>query len=127
MEMSDKLKSFIHWMTTILIFVCIIGFIFIPIAIIMLAPTFWPESDFSGFKDWISSASIFVSFFSAILGAYSIHQASDSNKTTQGILNDLQTIKANQEITNRIILMPSPKIRETEYETKSWDNDNTTN
>ena len=60
--------------------------------------TFFPEKDISGFKEYINTLCVILSFLSAGLGCYSIWQAFVSDKHAEKIINSLQTIEREQRI-----------------------------
>ena len=99
--MGPQLKKTISWTIYIVIAICIVGGVLIPAFITMIQPTFFPEADISGFISWMQTASIWVSFFSAALGGFSVWQATRSEKETKAVLDTIRqtinTIKVGQD------------------------------
>lgn len=94
--MSGKLKNVILW--TLYIVVLIIGLsAIIALGVNVLAPTFFPDADISGFKNYINTFGIILSFLSVGLGMFSIYQANISGKQAVEMLNSIQELKIQQE------------------------------
>ena len=101
--MEQKLKNIICWTTYITIaFLTLITVI--TLCVNLVAPTFFPDKDISGFKSYINTASIILSFLSAGLAFFSIWQARESGKQATVILNEIHEIKHKQEILSKDIL-----------------------
>ena len=95
--MSDRLKHIIPW--TLYVSVVLIAlFTVVSLGINVLAPTFFPETDISGFKDYINTFCVILSFLSVGLGIYSIWQASESSKQANEMVNSIHALKQQQEL-----------------------------
>lgn len=95
--MDKRLKSAIQW--TLYIAVIVIAIMtLISLAINMLAPTFFPNKNISGFKEYINTSCIFLSFLSVGLGIYSIWQASESGKQANEMVSSIKALKQQQEL-----------------------------
>ena len=77
--MSDKLKHTMQWSLYILMMIIVIV-TFICLGINIIAPTFFTNTNINGFKDYINTLGVILSFLSAGLGIYSILQANVSGK-----------------------------------------------
>lgn len=95
--MSDKLKYTIQWSLYILMMVIVIV-TFICLVINIIAPTFFPNKNISGFKDYVNTLCVILSFLSAGLGIYSILQANVSGKQANEMINSIHELKEQQEI-----------------------------
>lgn len=96
-DMSDRLKHLISW--TLYISVVLIAlFTIVSLCINVLAPTCFPNADISGFKDYINTFCVILSFLSVGLGIYSILQAGESNKQANEVVNSIQALKQQQEL-----------------------------
>lgn len=94
--MSDRLKNVIQWTIYILI-VLVALFTIISLLINVLAPTFFPKVNISGFKDYINTFGIILSFLSAVLGFYSIWQSFKSGRQANEMINSIHDLKQQQE------------------------------
>ncbi len=95
--MSDKLKHTIQWSLYILMMVIVI-ITFICLGANIIAPTFFPNTNINGFKDYINTLCVILSFLSAGLGIYSILQANVSGKQASEMINSIHELKEQQEI-----------------------------
>lgn len=95
--MSDKLRHTIQWSLYILLIVVIV-ITFICLIINVIAPTFFPDVNIGGFKDYINTLGIIISFLSAGLGVYSILQANVSGKQAGEIIKSIHELKEQQEM-----------------------------
>lgn len=96
-DMSDKFKSTVLW--TLYVAVVLIGiFTIVLLGVNVLAPTFFPNQDISGIKEYINTFCVILSFLSVGLGIYSIWQASVSGKQANEILKSIQAIEYEQNI-----------------------------
>lgn len=95
--MSNKLKSVICWTGYILTTIVIIFTLF-ALGVKVFAPSFFPNTDISGFQDYINTFCVILSFLSVGLGLLSIWQANESNKQTTKMLETINDIKHQQEI-----------------------------
>lgn len=94
--MSDRLVSVVTWVLTL--FLTVAGALLLASAIVTtLAPTFWPKSDISGFRECLNTCTILLAFCSLGMGAVSIHQGSQSGKQSLKILQGLQTVAKRQD------------------------------
>ena len=95
--MNDKLKHAIQWsLYALIMFVIIVTLVCLMVNII--APTFFPEQNISGFKDYINTLCVILSFLSAGLGIYSILQANMSEKQANGMINSIHELKEQQKL-----------------------------
>lgn len=95
--MSNKLKSVICWTGYILTTIVIIFTLF-ALGVKVFAPSFFPNTDISGFQDYINTFCVILSFLLVGLGLLSIWQANESNKQTTKMLETINDIKLQQEI-----------------------------
>lgn len=95
--MSDKLKYTIQWSLYILMMVIVIVTI-ICLGTNIIAPTFFPNTNINGFKDYINTLCVILSFLSAGLGIYSILQTNVSEKQASEMINSIHELKEQQEI-----------------------------
>lgn len=94
--MSDKLRHTIQWSLYILLIVVIV-ITFICLIINVIAPTFFPDVNIGGFKDYINTLGIIISFLSAGLGVYSILQANVSGKQASEMIKSIHELEEQQE------------------------------
>ncbi len=94
---SDTLiKTVFHWALTILIIILLI--MLISSAVVqMLAPTFFPNVDISGFIDVIETANTLLSVLSLALAVLSIGMSRQSGKQAEEILNGVSKLKDKQD------------------------------
>lgn len=78
-------------------------FTVVSLGINVLAPTFFPETDISGFKDYINTFCVILSFLSVGLGIYSIWQASESGKQASEIMKSIQIIEREQSLSQDLM------------------------
>ena len=95
--MNTKLKNVIQW-TIYGLLIFIVLFSIGSLIINVVAPTFFPDADISGFKDYIDQFCIILSFLSVGLGVYSIWQASESGKQATEMINSLHALKQQQDM-----------------------------
>lgn len=95
--MDTEFKRVIFWSLYILTAIIAI-FTFIALGINVLAPTFFPNANISGFKDYINTFCIILSFLSVGLGVFSIIQANESSKQVSEMTSSIQALKQQQEI-----------------------------
>ena len=102
MDKNNKLKNTVLW--TIYVSILLISiFTLICIIINVIAPTFFPERDISGFIQYVNIFGIILSFLSAGLGIFSIWQANVSNKQVSEILQSLQSIEHDKTLSKELI------------------------
>lgn len=100
--MSKKLKQIISW--TLYVSIVIIAILTITSLIInVLAPTFFPEKDISGFKDYINIFCVILSFLSVGIGIYSVWQANVSGKQANEIMKSIQAIEREQYLSQELL------------------------
>lgn len=100
--MSDKFKSTLLW--TIYIAMVLIGvFTMVLLGVNVLAPTFFPETDISGIKEYINTFCVILSFLSVGLGIYSIWQANASGKQSNEIIKAIQAIEHEQHLSKELM------------------------
>lgn len=95
--MNKNLKTVIQW-TIYLLIILIVLFTVGSLLVNVFAPTFFPNADISGFKDYINTFCVILSFLSVGLGVYSIWQASASGKQASEMIDSLHALKQQQEI-----------------------------
>jgi len=124
--MTERLKNVIQW--TLYVLVIIVALItIISLGINILAPTLFPNVDISGFKDYINTSCVFLSFLSVGLGIYSIWQASQSGKQADEMLSTIRDLKYQQEVlTVTLKNTGSSKITFTDTANVEWVHDGTT-
>lgn len=100
--MSEKFKSTLLW--TLYVAVVIIAvFTVVLLGVNVLAPTFFPETDISGIKEYINTFCVILSFLSVGLGIYSIWQASGSGKQANEILKSIRAIEREQHLSQDLM------------------------
>lgn len=100
--MSERLKSTLLW-TLYIVMVLIGGFTIIILFVNVLAPTFFPDADISGIKEYINTFCVILSFLSVGLGLYSILQADGSGKQAKEILKSIQAIEREQDLSQNLM------------------------
>lgn len=100
-------------------------FTIISLLVSVLAPTFFPNANISGFKSYINTFGIVLSFSSVILGVYSIWQAFASGKQATEMINSLHDLKQQQN-TLLVTLKSTNSISSSDTEHKNWTQDNVT-
>lgn len=100
--MSEKFKSTLLWTIYILI-VFVVASTVILIGVNVLAPTFFPNVDISGIKEYINTFCVILSFLSVGLGIYSIWQANVSGKQANEILKSIRSIESEQHLSQDLI------------------------
>lgn len=125
--MGSSLRKAIGWTIYIVIAICIVGGVLIPAFVKMIQPTFFPQTDISGFSDWMQTSSIWVSFFSAALGGFSVWQATRSEKETKVVLDaitqTMNTIKCGQEEIASFLHNPNFHYGQQKNSRESWTQD----
>ena len=107
--MSDKFKSTLLW--TLYAAVVSIGvFTIILLGVNVLAPTFFPNTDISGIKEYINTFCVILSFLSVGLGIYSIWQSSVSSKQANEILKSIQAIEREQKLSQQLMQVISNAV-----------------
>ena len=100
--MDDKFKSTLLWTCYgVLLLVIIVTLIFLGIDV--LAPTFFPETNISGIKQYINTFCIILSFLSVTLGVYSIWQSNGSSKQANEILQSVRAIEKEQHLSQDLM------------------------
>lgn len=100
--MNGKLKQVVPW--TLYISVVLIAlFTIVSLVINVLAPTFFPQTDISGFKDYINTFCVILSFLSVGLGIYSIWQTNESGKQANEIMKSIQLIERDQHLSQDLL------------------------
>lgn len=94
--MENKEKKIIFW-TIYSAIITISILTLITLIIIMIAPTFFPQKDISGFQNYINVFCIILSFASVGLGICSIFQSYSSNQQAIKIIEFLQDIDYQQK------------------------------
>lgn len=110
--MNELLKKAIHW-TLYVIITFVIVITLLAVVIVMAAPTFFPEADISGFKDYVTTSSVILSFLSTGLGGFSIWQANSSGEQSAKILNGIRAIRMTQNAMSKDILKMSQNVKRT--------------
>jgi len=120
---NKKLISVAQW--TIYIFLVIIVLLpLVSLFVSVLAPTFFPSADISGFKDYIDAFAIILSFLSVALGGFSIWQSHESGKQANKVLDSINDIKIKQD-TLLVTLMSTSNISSSET-LDNWVHDDVT-
>lgn len=122
--MNKDLKKVISW-TLFIIILTIIIISLIASIINMIQPTFFPEVDISGFKNYTNAISVLLSFLSAGLGMFSIWQSNLSSQQSVEILNGIKDIEKEQKyISNNIMSVNQHNIERTDANEKNkWRQD----
>lgn len=123
--MNKRLKKTVQW-TVYLLIVILVLFTLISATVNVIAPTFFPNANIDGFKDYLNMLSVLLSVSSAMLGAYSVWQASKGGKQTRKIIESVQTLKQQQQ---DIMLVVRENIKESKVNYVSnadsqWEKDN---
>lgn len=100
--MSDKFKSTLLW-TCYAVMVIVVLFTLVFLIVDVLAPTFFPEVDISGMKQYINTFCVILSFMSVVLGVYSIWQSNGSSKQANEILQSVQAIEREQHLSQGLM------------------------
>lgn len=100
--MSEKFKSTLLW-TLYVAVVFIAVFTVVLLSINVLAPTFFPETNISGIKEYINTFCVILSFLSVGLGIYSIWQANGSGKQANEILKSIRAIEREQHLSQDLM------------------------
>lgn len=100
--MSEKFKSTLLW-TLYVAVVFIAVFTVVLLSVNVLAPTFFPETDISGIKEYINTFCVILSFLSVGLGIYSIWQANGSGKQANEILKSIRAIEREQHLSQDLM------------------------
>lgn len=81
--------------TTIYIVVIVfVILLFVSIVISILQPTFFPDTDISGFKDIIQTSNALLGLSSVILAIYSVFQSRKGNAETNKILEEIRNLRS---------------------------------
>lgn len=91
----------------------------------VLAPTFFPSVNIDGFKSYINTFGIVLSFLSVALGVYSIWQAFASGKQATEMINSIHDLKQ-QQATLLVTLKSTNNISSSDTIHTSWTQDNVT-
>ncbi len=100
--MSDKFKSTLLW-TIYIAMVLVGGFTIVLLGVNVLAPTFFPQANISGIKEYINTFCVILSFLSVGLGIYSIWQANGSGKQANEILKSIRAIEREQHLSQDLM------------------------
>lgn len=100
--MNGRLRQVVPW-TLYIAVVLIAMFTIVSLVINVLAPTFFPETNISGFQDYINTFCVILSFLSVGLGIYSIWQASESGKQANEIMKSIQLIEREQYLSQDLM------------------------
>lgn len=101
--MDQRLKKVIQW-TTYFVIVFIILLTILSLTVNLIQPTFFPETNISGFQAYINTTAMILSFLSAGLGIFSIWQANTSGKQATDILNGIRDIERKQDLISKDII-----------------------
>ena len=93
--MNERLKTVVQW-TIYSAFIIISVWTFISLLVCVMAPTFSPDANISGFKDYVNTFAIILSFLSVLIGMFSIWQAYVSEKQSTEMIQSLQELKQKQ-------------------------------
>lgn len=120
--------------TCYIIVLSVVLFTFVLLIADVLAPTFYPDTDISGVKQYINTFCVILSFSSVALGAYSIWQSNGSNRQVNEILQSVRAIEREQRLSrdlmgvitsakdNGITLETSEAKKEGKWETDTNEN-----
>ncbi len=122
--MDEKLKTVVQWTIYILIIIVIL-FTVMSLLVSVLAPTFFPSVNIDGFKSYINTFGIVLSFLSVALGVYSIWQAFASGKQATEMINSIHDLKQ-QQATLLVTLKSTNNISSSDTIHTSWTQDNVT-
>lgn len=100
--MDGRFKSTLFW-TCYVVLVVVVIFTFILLGVDVLAPTFFPETNISGIKQYINTFCVILSFLSVVLGVYSIWQSNGSSKQANEILLSVQAIEREQHLSQDLM------------------------
>lgn len=89
---STDIKNVIQWILAIFI-VILLSMLVISAIVQMLAPTFFPSKDISGFISVINTASIFLSVISTVFGILSLIFSYQSGKQAEKILDGVSDLR----------------------------------
>lgn len=125
--MDNKLKKTILWtLYVIVVFFIVIG-IFFPAVILMIQPTWFPQTDVSGFAGWIQTASLVISFASAALGLFSAYQASKSETEMKVVLDAIRetttVISVKQDELSMYLHDPNIHFGDSTTQSSKWKRD----
>lgn len=101
--MDPKIKKAAQW-TTYFVIVFIILITVVSLVVNLIAPTLFPNKDISGFRAYIDTAAMILSFLSAGLGFFSIWQANTSSRQAVDILNGIHEIETKQDLLTKDIM-----------------------
>lgn len=93
--MNERLKTVVQW-TIYYALITISIWTFLSLMVCVLAPTVSPHTNISGFKDYVNTFAIILSFLSVLLGLFSVWQAYVSGKQSAEMINSLQDLKQRQ-------------------------------
>lgn len=119
--MNERLKTVVQWTIYILIIVVIL-FTITSLLISVLAPTFFPSANIDGFKGYINTFGIVLSFLSVGLGVYSIWQAFASGKQATEMISSIHDLKQQQD-TLLVTLKSTSEISSSDTTHTSWTRD----
>lgn len=105
---NKKFISVVLW-TIYMLMVIVILLSLASIFVSILAPTFFPDADISGFQDYIDVFAIILSFLSVALGVFSIWQSYQSGKQATKMIDSINDIKEKQD-TLLVTLMSTSNI-----------------
>lgn len=91
--MSDKLKAFILWASTILVLAVILFTFVIPLIALLVFAVFLPDVDTASLTEFSQNVSSFLGFTSVLLAIFSVWQAYKGNQEFGKIVNELQNLK----------------------------------
>lgn len=107
--MSNFAKRWIIF-SVVIAFIIFLVFFVAPNIIIMLAPTFFPKVNISGFRNSSNTVSLLLAVLSVGLAVCSIIQARKGNlemekilNKTNNVLTGIEVIKTQQDIMNRTL------------------------
>lgn len=107
--MSEKFKSTLLW-TLYVAVVLIAIFTVVLLGVNVLAPTFFPNTNISGIKEYINTFCVILSFLSVGLGVYSIWQTSGSGKQANEILKSIRAIEREQHLSQDLMRVISSVV-----------------
>lgn len=99
----------------------------------MIAPTFFPNSNITGFLKYLDTFCIILSFLSVGLGFFSIWQANEGSKQINGLLKEMKTISEDQHLSKELMQVIAMAIdngttqKSSKYKDSEWKPDNNIN
>lgn len=125
--MDKRLKTVLQWSIFVLLMLIIVLMLIIPLACWVFSTIFKFDFDSSGISEIFGIAGVIISFLSAGLGCFSIWQANHGTQQTNKILEEVDSIKKQNDILKSMISLQQPNINYGSAETSNsqcWSTDN---